>query len=216
MSHKINAHGIRIGINKQQDSVWFADKKTYSDFVSIDDKVRKYIKSKLTLAGIASIIIRRGSTINIEITVAKPGIVIGRGGKGIEELKAEISKIAGEKVDVKIVEAKNPDTVSAIVAANVGDQCVRRVAPKMAMQRELAKIKANKDVLGVKIWVSGRIKGTEIARTEKVQYGSVPLHTLRADIDYAFHVVRVPNAGLHGIKVWIYKGEKKEISYSEE
>ncbi len=212
MGHKINPTGLRMGVNKTQSSSWFANSR--SAFVKNlieDNKVRRFIEKKLDASGIQSIIINRNlNDIQIEITVARPGVVIGRGGKAIEDLKKDINKILKSKVDVKIIEAKNPEAQAAIVAYMVADQCLRRVAPKQAMQRELTKIKTVQGVKGAKIWVTGRIKGTEIARTEKAGFGSVPLQTLRADIDYALYNVRVPNAGLHGVKVWIYKGEKKD------
>ncbi len=213
MGNKINPTGFRIGINKAHTSSWFATKKTYASSVLTDHIAREYLLKKLAPSGVADIYIKRTiNTIGIDITVARPGVVIGRGGQAIELLKKHLSKIYKSKVDVKIIESKSPETQAAIVAYMVADQCMRRVPPKQAMQRELQKTKdAGGNVLGVKIWVSGRIKGTEISRTEKVTCGSVPLHTMRADIDYAFYPIRVPNAGLHGIKVWIYKGEKNSI-----
>jgi len=212
MGHKINPTGFRIGINKSHTSSWFAEKKDYANNVLSDHVAREYLLKKLAPSGVSDIYIRRTiNTISIEITVARPGVVIGRGGKAIEDLKKYLSRIFKNKVDVKIIEAKNPEAQAAIVAYMVADQCMRRVPPKQAMQRELLKIKDVPGVIGAKIWVRGRIKGTEIARVEKSVWGSVPLHTLRADIDYAFYPIRVPNAGLHSIKVWIYKGEKTQV-----
>lgn len=212
MGHKINPTGFRIGINKGHTSSWFADKKSYANNVLSDHIAREYLLKKLAPSGVADIFIKRTlNSISIDITVARPGVVIGRGGKAIEDLKKYLSRIFKNKVEIKIIEAKNPEAQSAIVAYMVADQCMRRVPPKQAMQRELLKIKDMPGVYGAKIWVKGRIKGQEIARTEKVQWGSIPLHTLRADIDYAFYPVRVPNAGLHSVKVWIYKGEKVQV-----
>lgn len=209
MGHKINPTGLRVGVNKTHKSYWYSD-KSYAEELAYDVKARKLLRTKFVSSGISDLIISKDSkAVEVVLTVARPGVVIGRGGKSIEDVKKELSKIYKKlNINVKIVEAKNPDSDAAIVAYNVGEQCVRRIPPKQAMMKEITKIKASKDVKGAKIWVSGRIKGTEIARTEKAGYGSVPLQTLRANIDYAFHVVRVPNAGLHGVKVWIYKGEK--------
>ncbi len=214
MGNKVNPTGIRIGVNKAHLSTWFASsKKQYAEFILQDHKANTYLQKILGPAGIDSIVINH-ATNNVEviINVARPGVVIGRGGKAIDEHKKYLNKIYKKKVDIKIVEVQSPDSSAAIIGYNVGEQCVRRVPPKVAIQKEIAKVKMSKGVKGVKISVSGRIKGAEIARTEKYSWGSVPLHTLRSDIDYAFHEVRVPNAGLHGIHVWVYKGEKLSVS----
>lgn len=209
MGNKSNPTGLRVGINKKHKSSWFASKNNFALMLSQDIKARKLLQTKFASSGIASIELSRDSKkIDITLTVAKPGVVIGRGGKSIEDAKKELIKIFKANVDMKIVESKSPESDAAIIAYMVGDQCLRRVPPKQAMQRELEKLKNINGVLGAKIAISGRIKGAEIARTEKVSWGSVPLQTLRADIDYHLHVVRVPSAGLHGIKVWVYKGEK--------
>lgn len=209
MGNKINPTGFRMGVNKTQSASWYSDKSEYAAFVLADHKIRDYLNKKLVTAGIAEISIKRNlNTTSIDIVVARPGVVIGRGGKSIEELKKYLSRTLGTKVEIKIVESKSPESQAAIVAYMVADQCMRRVAPKQAIQRELAKMKSIPGVKGAKILVSGRIKGTEIARSERGGFGSVPLHTLRSDIDYSFYPIRVPNAGIHGVKVWIYKGEK--------
>ncbi|QQR93345.1 30S ribosomal protein S3 [bacterium] len=212
MGHKTNPIVLRLGVNKTHSSSWFS--KTKLDFaknLAEDNKVRRFIEKKLDSSGIESIFIYRNiNDIQIDVTVARPGVVIGRGGKAIEDLKKDLAKLLKVKVDVKIIESKNPESQAAIVAYMVADQCKRRVSPKQAMQRELLKMKAIPSVRGAKISVSGRIRGTEIARTEKVSFGSVPLQTLKANVDYHLYNVRVPNAGLHGIKVWIYKEDKLE------
>lgn len=212
MAQKVNPTGFRIGVNKGWQSVAFVEKNEYAKSLMQDLAVRKYIEDNLSSAGVVSTIIKRFmSKIVIEISVARPGVVIGRGGTGIEKLNKELSKIAGSKVEIKLFEVKKPEASAKLIGEAIASQVARRIVPKFAALRQMENAKNSGIVKGIKIWVAGRIKGSEIARTEKFQWGSVPLQTLRADIDYASIPVAVPNAGLHGIKVWVYKGEKLEI-----
>lgn len=213
MGQKINPTGFRIGVNKGWNSTWYAPKNQFADLLLEDIKVRDYVKEKLQNAGVGAIEIKRSmNKILIEVKVARPGVVIGRGGAGIEALKKDLNKMMEGQVELKIFELKRPEATAQIVAENVKNQVARRIVPKYAAMREIENAKATGLVKGIRIWVSGRIKGAEIARTEKFQWGSVPLHTLRADIDYAFEEAQVPNAGKHGIKVWINLGEKTSMS----
>lgn len=215
MGQKVNPTGFRIGVNKGWNSIWYAPKSQFGDLLLEDLKVRKFIKEKLRPAGIDTVKIKRSmNKILIEVTVARPGVVIGRGGSGIEALKKEIKRMIKGDVELKIFEIKRPEAVASIIAENLRAQLVRRIVPKFSALREIDNARNTGEIKGIRIWVSGRINGAEIARTEKFQWGSVPLQTLRADIDYAFDEAQVPNAGKHGIKVWIYKGEKS--GYSEE
>ena len=150
--------------------------------------------------------------IMVEVKVARPGIVIGRGGAGIEELKLHLKGMAKGEIDLKIFEVKKPEAIAKIIADNIKMQLERRIVPKYAVSREIENAKNSQIVKGIRIWVSGRIKGAEIARTEKFQWGTVPLQVLRANINYHYLTAQVPNAGKQGIKVWVYTGEKFDIT----
>lgn len=212
MGQKIHATGFRIGINKPWRSKWFAKGSEYTDKLHGDLKVRAFIKEKLKAAGVDSVSIKRPSNkIEIEIKVARPGVVIGRGGAGIEELKKELNRLLKAKVDLTVGEVANPDLSARIVARRIADAIEHRAMPKIAVSKEVEKIKAA-GAKGIKIWVAGCIGGAQIARTEKVEWGSIPLQTLRADIDFAREAAKTVGFGIHGIKVWIYKGEKTDIT----
>lgn len=212
MGHKVHPTGFRLGVNKGWNSVWYATKEDFAKNLHEDLKLREYIYEKLFNAGVQSVIVKRSmNKVVIEVKVARPGIVIGRGGAGIEELKEKIKKMVKGDVELKIFEVKRPEAVAKIVADNIKAQLERRIVPRYAVSREIENAKNSNFVKGIRIWVSGRIKGVEIARTEKFQWGTVPLQTLRADIDYYYLTAAVPNAGTHGIKVWIFTGEKNEI-----
>ncbi len=212
MGQKVNPTGFRLGVNKNWRSQWFANKQNYADNLMSDIKTREYIEEKLSSAGVADITIKRYvNKIVVEINVARPGVVIGRGGAGIEDLKKQLSKKLNTEVELKVFEVKRPEISAKLVAEAVKQQVERRIVPKYACQREIENAKNTGLIKGIRIWVSGRIKGVEIARTEKFQWGTVPLQTLRADIDYIQIDAQVPNAGKHGIKVWIYKGEKRTV-----
>jgi len=212
-AHKVNPIGFRLGVNKNWNSRWYASKEDYAEKYLSDRKVNKLVEEKLKQAGVASIIIKRLiNKVLIEISVARPGVVIGRGGAGINALKDELTKLLKTNVDIKIFEIKNPDVIAKLVAENIAQQCERRVNPKVAAGKAVEAAKNTGLVKGIEVWIGGRIKGAEMARREKVRWGVVPRHTIRADLDYAFTEAQVPQAGKHGIKVWINKGEKSSYS----
>lgn len=208
-AHKVHPVGFRLGINKSWKSRWYADKSSYADTFLSDKAIRTHINTKLKSAGVAEVIIKRSiNKIIVEIHVARPGVVIGKGGSAINDLKKELEEIAKTEVEPKIFEVRNPEAVAKLVAENIAFQCERRTNPKIAAEKSVAAALENKQVKGITIWIGGRIRGAEMARVEKVSKGVVPRHTLRNDIDYAFTEAQVPGAGKHGIKVWINKGEK--------
>ena len=205
MGQKVNPHGLRVGIIKDWDTKWYAE-KDFADYLVEDVKIRKFIKKKLYTAGVSKIAIERtAGRVKISVYTAKPGIVIGKNGQAIEELKAEIQKMTTQKVSVNIEEIKRPETDAQLVAENIALQLENRVtfrrAMKQAMQRTM-KFGAK----GIKRAVSGRLSGEDIARTETYHEGTIPLQTLRADIDYGFAEADTTYGKL-GVKVWIYKGE---------
>jgi small subunit ribosomal protein S3 len=212
-AHKVNPIGFRIGVNKNWNSRWYASKEDYAEKFLSDKQVNKLVEEKLKQAGVASIVIKRLiNKVLIEISVARPGVVIGRGGAGINALKEELVKLLKTNVDIKIFEIKNPDIIAKLVAENIAQQCERRVNPKVAAGKAVEAAKNTGMVKGIEVWIGGRIKGAEMARREKVRWGVVPRHTIRADLDYAFTEAQVPQAGKHGIKVWINRGEKSSYS----
>ncbi len=212
MGQKVNPVGFRLLNNKNWESVWF-DKKNYSTKLISDINIRNYIKKNYSHCGIGSVIVERASDkINLIIKTSKPGVLIGKKGLDIEKINQSIEKIANNKVEVKIVEIDKPDINSSLVAQSIAKQLEGRAAFKKVMKKSMqSAIKFG--ALGIKVSCSGRLAGAEIARTEWYKEGSVPLHTLRCNIDYA-----TANAytgyGVIGVKVWIYKGfvEKKKIS----
>jgi len=202
----MNPVGLRIGVNKNWKSVWYMSKYKYGDTVYEDYKIRNFIRKHLKSAGVERVEIKRYmSKIEIVINVERPGVVIGRGGEQIEDLKKEINRMVGSKVELKVIEVKDPETSAQLIADRISEQLERRVVPKYIMAKVMEKAISTGKVKGIRIWVSGRIKGAEIARTEKVQWGSIPLQTLKAEINYALTEAQVPNAGKHGIKVWVLK-----------
>lgn len=212
-THKVHPVGFRIGVNKNWPSRWYANKEEYPAKFLEDQKAKKLIHERLKSAGVASIIIKRFvNKILIEVFVARPGVVIGRSGAGINTLKTDLGKVLKQPVDIKPYEVKNPDTVARLVAENIASQCERRIAPKVAMQKAIEAAKSTGLIKGISIRIGGRIRGADMARVEKAAWGFVPRHTIRADIDYAFVEASVPRAGKHGIKVWINKGEKNNYS----
>jgi len=213
MGHKVNPTAYRIGVNKGWNSVWYAPKEQYADYLHEDLKVRAFVAKKLFNAGVQEVKVKRSmNKILVEVKVARPGIVIGRGGAGIEELKNTLKKMVKGELELKIFEVKKPETIAKLIGDNIKMQLERRIVPKYAVSRELENARNSNVVKGIRVWVSGRIKGAEIARTEKFQWGTVPLQTLRADIDYCYMTAQVPNAGTHGIKIWVYTGEKSDIT----
>ncbi len=211
MGQKISPLSLRLGIQKDWLSRWFGGRK-YIDFHKDDLKVRDFLNKKLKGASIANIQVERGTDmLNIVISSARPGLIIGRGGTGIEELKKAVHTVLKKKVSVRIEiqEVKYPEASAAIMAESILDQIEKRTPFRRIMKQTLAKIVTNKQVKGAKIQMGGRLDGAEIARSEHLEEGSLPLQTLRADIDYATATAHT-TYGTIGIKVWIYKGEKFE------
>jgi small subunit ribosomal protein S3 len=198
---------MRVGIIRSWDSNWYSDKKGFSDMLLEDVKIRKYIKNKLFQAGISGVDIERSAgRIKVTIKTAKPGIVIGRGGTEVDLLRKELEKMTGgKKVNVNISEIKKPELDALLVAEGIAAQLVKRIAFRRAMKQSVNRT-MRLGALGVKISCAGRLGGAEIARTEWYSEGKVPLHTLRADIDYGFAEANT-TYGKIGVKVWIYKGE---------
>ena len=206
MGQKVSPVGLRMGINKTWESKWYAGNKDFAKFLNNDVKIRKYISTKLKEAAISSILIERNSKqTEVIINTAKPGVVIGHGGEGIEKIRKELSKIVKEEIRVSIMEVKSPDMDAALVAESIATQIENRVSFRVAQKRAIRNtMKAGAQ--GIKTAVAGRLGGADMARTEGYTEGTIPLHTLRADIDYA-HKEADTTYGKIGVKVWIYKGE---------
>jgi small subunit ribosomal protein S3 len=205
VGQKVHPKGLRIGVIRDWDSKWFAA-KDYDKLLVEDQKVRKYIKKKLFHAGVSSITIERAANrLKVSIHTAKPGIVIGRGGAEVEQLRKEIEEMTGRQVSINIIEIKHPELDAQLVAEGIAAQLVKRVSFRRAMKQAVGRA-MRLGAEGIRISSSGRLGGAEMARTEWYSEGKVPLHTLRADIDYGFAEART-TYGIIGIKVWIYKGE---------
>ena len=206
MGQKVNPNGYRLSLRKNWESVWYMPKSEYGLTILSDEKIRTYVHKALKAAGVAKVEIKRYmNKVEIELAVARPGVVIGRGGTQIEDVKKAINKIAKSKVVLKVIEVKDPEISARLIADRIVTQLERRVVPKFIMSSEMEKAVGSGKIQGIRIVVGGRIKGALIARTEKVQWGVIPLQTLKADIDYAFCEAQVPNAGKQGIKVWVLK-----------
>ena len=206
MGQKMDPHGLRVGVIKDWSSKWYADKKDFADYLVEDNKIRKYVKKKLYISGISKIEIERTAKfVRVNVFTAKPGLVIGKGGNYAEILKSELEKMIGKDVNLNIVEVKNVDVDAQLVAENIAGQLERRISFRRAMKQCMQKtMKAG--ALGIKTAVSGRLGGADMARTEFYKEGTIPLQTLRADIDYGFAEADT-TYGKIGVKVWIYKGE---------
>ncbi len=206
MGQKVNPHGLRVGIIKDWDTKWYANKRDFGNYLVEDDKVRKYIKKKLFIAGIARIEIERAaSKIKLNIHAAKPGLIIGKGGAGIEQLRKEVEELTKKSVLVNITEIKDIDACAQLVAENIAQQLEKRISFRRAMKQAMSRaMKAG--AKGIKTMCAGRLGGAEIARTEHYHEGTIPLQTLRADIDYGFAEANT-TYGKIGVKTWIYKGE---------
>ncbi len=205
MGQKVNPHGIRLGIVKTWDAKWYAD-KDFAENLHEDIKIRAYLKDSLKIAGVSRIETERSKNrLKLTIHTAKPGMVIGRGGSGIEQIKEGLKKYTTKHVDINIAEIKQPDMDSTLVAENIAAQLERRIAFRRAMKQSVGRT-MRMGAKGIKIMVSGRLGGAEIARKESYREGSIPLHTLRADIDYGTAEAHT-TYGRIGIKVWIFKGE---------
>lgn len=206
MGQKVHPTGLRIKIIKPWLSNWYASKKNYPELLDEDNKIRKFVKKRLYSAGVSRIIIdRKATAITISVIAAKPGIIVGRGGQGIDELRTELNKFVHKRVQVNVLEVARVDADSQLMAEFIAQQLEKRVvfrrAMKQAMQRAM-----RSGVLGIKVAVSGRLGGAEIARTEWAKEGRIPLQTIRADVDYGFAEADTI-MGLIGVKVWIFKGE---------
>lgn len=205
MGQKVNPHGLRLGIIKDWDSRWYAEKE-FSDYLVEDFKIRKFLRKKLYASGISKIDIERITTkINITLYTAKPGVVIGKGGQEIEKLKSELSKYTKSTINLNIKEIKRPGREAQLVAEGIALNLENRMAFRRAMKQAMSRTMKD-GVLGIKASVGGRLAGADIARTEYYSEGTIPLQTLRADIDYGFAEADTTYGKL-GVKVWIYKGE---------
>ncbi len=207
MGQKVSPHGLRVGVIQDWDSKWYADKKNFADYLVEDNKVREFVKKELYAAGVSKVVIERAAEgqIRVSVLTAKPGMVIGRGGDGIDQVKAKLEKLTKKTVSVNIVEVKKPDIDAQLVAEGIAQSLEKRVAFRRAMKQAIQRtMKAG--AKGIKVVISGRVGGAEIARSEKYAEGNVPLHTLRANIDYGFAEADT-QYGRIGVKVWVNDGE---------
>jgi len=206
LGQKVDPRGLRVGIIRDWDAKWYADKKNFADLLHEDLKIRDYIKKKLYDAGISRVVIERAANqLKLDIYTARPGMVIGRGGSEVDSLRQYIEQKTGRKVQINVVEVENPDLDAQLVAENIASQLERRISFRRAMKQAMGRaMRAGAE--GFKVLTSGRLGGAEMARSEGYSEGSVPLHTLRADIDYGF-AEAYTTYGKIGVKVWINKGE---------
>ena len=206
MGQKVHPTGVRVGIIKDWNAKWYADSKNFADYLVEDQKIRKFLKKKLYTAGISKIEIERTAKfVKVNVYAAKPGIIIGKGGAGAESLKADVTKLIGKDVNINIVEVKAISTDAQLVAEDIASQLERRISFRKAMKQCMQKAMKS-GALGIKTAVSGRLGGADMARSEHYIEGTIPLHTLRADVDYATSEADT-TFGKIGVKVWIYKGE---------
>ena len=206
MGQKVNPVGLRLGINRTWDSIWFAKKKEYGKLLIEDYKIRDYIKKNIVNSGVSQVIIERTSKkCIVSIYTSRPGFVIGKKGSDIDKIKQKLSKISSTEVSVNIKEVKKPELNAFLVAENIAQQLVKRIAYRRAMKRAMQSA-LRLGAKGIRVCLAGRLAGNEIARTEWLREGSVPLHTFRAEVDYA-EAEALTTYGIIGVKVWIYKGE---------
>ena len=206
MGQKVTPHGLRVGVIKDWDSKWIAGKRDFGDQLVEDYNIRKFVKKACYDAGIAKIVIeRKQNKVFVTIHAAKPGIIIGRQGAEIDKLKKQLEKMTKEAVNINIMEVKQPDTNAQLVAENIAAQLEKRISFRRAMKQVMGRA-MRMGIRGIKTSVAGRVGGAEIARTEQYHEGTIPLQTLRADIDYGF-AEAMTTYGILGVKVWIYKGE---------
>jgi len=206
LGQKVNPHGMRVGVIKDWDAKWYADKNKFSKLLKEDLKIREYIKDKMFEAGISRVVIERAAQrLKIDVYTARPGMVIGRGGSEVDALRQEIENMTGKNVQINVVEVDNPEINAQLVAENIAAQLLKRVSFRRAMKQSMNRA-MRMGAEGFRVKSSGRLGGAEMARTEGYSEGSVPLHTLRADIDYGFAEANT-TYGKIGIKVWINKGE---------
>jgi small subunit ribosomal protein S3 len=207
MGQKVNPNGFRVGVIKDWNTRWYASKKDFADFLVEDRKIRDFVKKKYFLASISRIEIDRAAgKITVSIFTARPGLLIGKGGTGIEVIKEDIKKTIGKDVSVNIMEIRDPDADAQLVAENIASQLEKRISFRRAMKQAMGRAMQKNSVKGIKLMVSGRLGGAEIARSEGYHDGSIPLQTMRADIQYGFAEAKT-TYGRIGCKVWIYKGE---------
>lgn len=207
MGQKVSPHGLRVGVIKDWDSKWYADKSKFADYLVEDNKVRDFVKKKLYVAGVSKIVLERAAENKLKVIVmtARPGMVIGRSGTGIEDLKSELEKMTGKTIIIDIKEVRRTELDAQLTAESIAQALERRVSFRRAMKQAIGRtMKAG--AKGIKVLTSGRLGGAEIARSEKYSEGNVPLHTLRADIDYGFAEADTTYGKL-GVKVWINHGE---------
>ena len=215
MGQKVNPNGLRVGVIKDWESRWYAKKQDFGDTLVEDYELREYLLKTLAPAGVPKVEIERSaSRVRINIHVAKPGMVIGRGGAEIEKLKATLEKKLGKSVSLNIVEIKNPDVNAQLVAENIAAQLDRRISFRRALKQAIGRA-MKVGAKGIKCQASGRLGGAEIARSETYKEGTIPLQTIRADIDYGFAEAKT-TYGRIGVKVWIYSGEVLQVSNNEE
>ena len=207
MGQKVNPHGLRVGIIKDWNTTWYADKKEFSKFLKEDNVIRTFLKKKYYAAAISKILIERAAArIVVTVYTARPGVIIGKAGSEVEVIKASISKLThGKQVAINIVEVRKPDCNAQLIAESVAGQLEKRASFRRSMKQAISRA-MRLGIKGVKIMVSGRLDGAEIARSEQYHEGSIPLQTLRADIDYGFSEAHT-TFGVIGIKVWVYNGE---------
>ncbi len=221
MGQKIHPTGFRLGITQEHRSRWYADAKNYPELLEEDYKIRKYVKATLANAGISQIRIeRKAEQIDLEVNTARPGVVVGRGGAGIDSLRVGLQKLLGSnrQIRINVIEVAKVDTDAMLIGEYIAQQLEKRVSFRRVVRQAITRAQ-KAGVEGIKVQVSGRVNGAEIARTEVTREGSVPLHTLRADIDYAYCTAKTIY-GILGIKVWIFKGEiipgQEEIANAQE
>ena len=206
MGQKVNPVGLRLGINRGWDSVWYAKKKQFGDYLIEDFKIREYIKKNVVNSGVSKVMIERTSKkCFVTIYTSRPGFVIGKMGSDVDKSKKNLSKITNNEVSLNIKEVKKPELNAYLVAENIAQQLVKRIAYRKTMKRAIQSA-LRLGAKGIRVCLSGRLAGNEIARTEWLREGSVPLHTFRADVDYA-EAEALTTYGIIGVKVWIYKGE---------
>ena len=206
MGQKVNPIGLRLGINRGWDSVWFSKKREYGKFLIEDYKIREYVKKNVVNSGVSQVLIERTSKkCIVSIYTSRPGFVIGKKGSDIDKIKKNLAKISSTEISLNIKEVKKPELNAYLVAENIAQQLVKRIAFRKTMKRAIQSA-LRLGAKGIKVCLSGRLGGNEIARTEWQREGSVPLHTFRADVDYA-EAEALTTYGIIGVKVWIYKGE---------
>lgn len=218
MGQKVNPNGLRVGINKDWNSKWYADSKNFGTYIKEDNDLRKFIKKTYYSAALSKIEIERSEgAVTIDIHTGRPGVLIGKGGAGIDDIKKAVKPLVKDKeLNINIIEVKRPDGDAQLIAENIASQLEKRIAFRRAMRQCMGRA-TRSGAKGIKTMVSGRLDGAEIARREQYHEGSIPLHTLRADIDYGFAEANT-TFGVIGVKVWVYNGEilakKKEVPHN--